>query len=462
MDLTPLLEKFGQRIRDEGLGRPAVCQLTGLGEWRAKRLIELAVGQQTPEQARARMGQHARRTPLPAPAAPPLTPETAERVTTDEQGDTCTVECPKGRISTPEELLARAGIDQRVWKVERVTLNNYEMGSTPRLTGSTTEGWKRETNDVNVTPLFSIKVWLTRRNDVLELDQMREDMLAEIRAASPVPTKAPRRQRGASQLLYMGAHDIHAGKYSAPEETGEVYHVAEATDLAMRSTARLMQEASPHGIERILLPVGHDLTHVDSSANTTTRGTPQDMDGRFRVMRRYAYELMVRMILQALELAPVEVEAVPGNHGRESDLAIAERLEARFWNNPHVTVRASLHPRPYYTYGTNLLGLTHGDGPKAAALPLIMAKEMPQAWAETTHREWLLGHFHKKMTLAMQVIEDEYQAVRVRHLPSISALDYYHVASGYSNVRAMEAYRYDRAEGYSGHHSIPVSALGIR
>ena len=445
--------KYGTKILSDGLGREAVMSLTGLSTNAARRLINLLKRAGVPE------GAPTQEETTAAPQA-----AVSEVVTTDEHNDSLTVECPKTRISSPEELLARAKIDLQVWEIERVTVRAWEMGSVPRVTGSDKEGWNRPDATPIITPLFAMKISLKRRTQAMALRQVQDDVLSEIRSASPsVPLiLRPARRAAHGQLLYIGAHDVHIGKFADPRETTQAYTCEIAGALAEASLERLLSEAAPHGIDRILFPVGHDLVHVDGNGNMTTGGTPQDTDGRYRPMRRFAYELMVRMIRRCAEIAPVDVEGVPGNHGRETDLGIAELLEARFHNDANISVRASLTPRPYYVYGTTLLGLTHGDRIKAASLPLIMAEEMPLAWAATTHREWLLGHYHKKMTLQMMTSEDEYRGVRVRHLPSISALDYYHAAAGYSNVRAMEAYRYDVHEGYAGHHSVPVRALGVQ
>jgi hypothetical protein len=459
-DLIALLAKYGEVIRVQHLGRAAVCRLTGLGENRARRLLQLVNSGMSELDRRADQKHHGssehRATVAGVREMAEAAPEPEGPISVETAGDACTVSSDRNRISTPEELLARAGIDQTLWLVERVKLNNWEMGSTPRLTGSTAGGWERKDNAVNVTPLYSIQIWLKRRLDVINLRQMKEDALAEMKtAASALPAiLPPARTRGPEHLLYLGAHDIHIGKYAAVEQTRQAYTLDIATRMARDTMLKLLERSAGDGIDRILLPVGHDLTHFENASYQTSAGTPQDPAGSYREMRRYAYELMVRMIEDALQFAPVDVEAVPGNHGRDTDLGIAERLEARFHNNPHVRVRASLLARPYYIYGRTLLGLTHGDRMKPESLPLIMADEMPQAWAECPHREWLLGHFHAKKTYQVIQSETEVRGVRVRYLPSISALDWYHAVSGYGNVRAMEAYLYHLTEGYVGHRSV--------
>ena len=41
-----------------------------------------------------------------------------------------------------------------------------------------------------------------------------------------------------------------------------------------------------------------------------------------------------------------------------------------------------LHIVKYYKYGTNLIGLEHGDGAKMVNLPLLMAQENPLCWSK--------------------------------------------------------------------------------
>lgn len=452
--MEELLAKHGDTIRSQGLGRADIQRLTGLGESAARRLLALSHGLPTGKRFVSR--------PAEGDAAPPEPEPAPERQTlrSDLGRETGTVESGKeARLPTPEELLTRAGVDLTVWEIDRAVVTKWDMGSVPRRTGSDQDGWERRSNTPIATELYSVKVFLKRRKDTLSIRQFKEDALAEIRAAAAgrvqqAPT--PRVASGASQLLYVGAHDLHVGKFASVHETREGYTSERAVALALASLDRLLEQAAPHGIARIVLPVGHDLAHFESGAGATTAGTPQDTDGRYRLMRRTAYELMVRMIERAAEVAPVDVVGVPGNHGYDTDLGIAERLEARFHSHAHIKVQAPLTPRSYYEYGTTLLGLTHGDRIKHATLPLVMADEMREAWARTTHREWLLGHLHAKQTYQYVQSEAEHRSVRVRVLPSISATDYWHAVCGYANLRAMEAYRYDLADGYVGHHSAAV------
>lgn len=445
--MEALLSKYGPTIREERWSRGQVQRVTGLGESAARRLVALANGYKT--------GRRFQSVPQDAPR-----PNAAPDLTVDLGAETGSVESGKGTtIPDPEALLRRAGVDLTLWEIERAVVSEWQMGSLPRRTGSDKDGWQRDSTAPQVTPLYSVKVFLKRRKDTLSILQFKEDALSEIRtAAQPVNARAqaPRVKVGAAQLLYVGAHDVHVGKFAHASETTQTYNCELAAELALTSLDRLLDQAAPHGVARIVLPVGHDLAHFEGGGYATSAGTPQDPDGRYRLMRRFAYELMVKMIERAAQMAPVDVIGVPGNHGRDTDLAIAERLEARFHAHAHVQVQAPLTPRSYYEYGTTLLGLTHGDRIKHATLPLVMADEMREAWSRTTHREWLLGHLHAKQAFQFMQTESEYRSVRVRILPSISAQDYYHAVCGYANVRAMEAYRYDLREGYVGHHSVTV------
>ena len=48
----------------------------------------------------------------------------------------------------------------------------------------------------------------------------------------------------------------------------------------------------------------------------------------------------------------------------------------------------------YFTFGKNLIGVTHGDTAKMPDLGSIMATDRPREWGDSIHRYWLTGHVH--------------------------------------------------------------------
>ena len=116
--------------------------------------------------------------------------------------------------------------------------------------------------------------------------------------------------------------------------------------------------------------------------------------------------------------------------------------------------------RKYVKYGPTLLGLTHGCDEKHDSLASVMIHERPQEFAEASHREWHLGHLHKRKE-TKYVAGDTHGGTIVRILPSLSATDAWHFQKGYvKGPKAAEAYLWGSASGYVGHlsSSPPVGA----
>ena len=79
-----------------------------------------------------------------------------------------TLTFPPGRIITLEKLLEASNVDLDVWEVERYIINKWEVGrkgTTKDLVwdkGSKT-GYTRDSGQINVEPLYQVKVWLLRK-----------------------------------------------------------------------------------------------------------------------------------------------------------------------------------------------------------------------------------------------------------------------------------------------------------
>jgi hypothetical protein len=345
---------------------------------------------------------------------------------------------------TLDDLLARTGVDTTIWDVERYVVNKWEVGSGGE-------------SGVEVTELFQVKAWLKRNREAANLVDLTESLIAKMHDHAPAyPEYTDTCITGERFMLEVSPFDLHIGKLAWKPETGDNYDIRIARKLLMGAVEDLLQKASGFPVERILFPVGNDLLHTDTTENTTTGGTRQDVDSRHHKMFVAAYEVMVAAIDRLMQAAPVKVLIVPGNHDRANALKLGVVLHAHYRNTDRVTVDCGPDLRKYEPYGVNLLGFTHGSEEKHADLPLIMAQEKPAEWARALHKEWHVGHLHKRKQQNFTA-GDTHQGVVVRILPSVSGTDAWHYQKGYvKGQRAAEAYLWSHNNGYAGHFSSNV------
>jgi len=284
----------------------------------------------------------------------------------------------------------------------------------------------------------------------IDASALKDDLLSEIRAIvsdKKFAGSPPKPPKGASLLHVVAPVDLHVGKLAWHAETGEDFDSYIASQRLVGATERLLGLAAPYGVKEQLLVVGNDLLQVDNLLSATTAGTLQDTDSRYRKMFRVSVRLMADTIRRMLAVAPVKVVVVPGNHDTLATFHVGEVLEAMFGGVPGVTIDNSLRPRLYHRHGDTLLGFCHGHDESHSSLPLIMAQERPQDWAQTKYREFLIGHFHhRKQT--QYVAGDSFNGVRVSILPTLTGTDSWHARKGYiGEPKASESRLYDAVQG---------------
>ena len=384
-----------------------------------------------------RMKLHELGIPHTSSKSTPAVQQSDEVVRYTETQTGATLESPRsGRITSLEQLLAASDVDLEVWQVERYKVNSWQ-GPDGR-------------------DLFQVKADLKRNPLACQLKALRADLLQDIRRTAPRLTRPAAPAPNGDHLLEISLPDLHLGKLAWREESGADYDLDIAQRDALAAVDALIERSRGHTVERVLVVVGNDLLQADNLIQTTTAGTHQDTDSRWLKMFRAARTVQTAIICRALDVAPVEVVVVPGNHDHQSALALGEVLDAQYSGTKAVTVDTSPKLRKYFAYGCTLLGLTHGKEEKPADLPLLMAQEVPHMWAEARHKEWHVGHLHK-MKETRYTAGDSFQGVRVRILPSLSGTDAWHFAKGYvKEHRAAEAYLWDRNHGYAGHFNYTV------
>lgn len=268
-----------------------------------------------------------------------------------------------------------------------------------------------------------------------------------VNAHAPKYTPIHRKKQG-EHLLVINPADIHIGKYASAKETGDDYNVDIAVKRVLEGVEGLIQKSKGFTIEKVLLCLGNDVLHVDNVYNTTTKGTHQDTGGgKWWEFYDVGIKLYVELIERLRKIAPVDCIHSMSNHDYQSGYYLANTIKAWFRNCKDVRVEAGASHRKYYKYGNSLIGLEHGDGAKVDNLPLLMAQERPQDWANSIYRYWYLHHLHHKVKIKYRDAKD-FIGVTVEYLRSPSGSDSWHSRKGYTGVKkAVEGFIHSKKHG---------------
>ena len=306
--------------------------------------------------------------------------------------------------------------------------------------------------------VISVKHWQSASGDYRFSIVTKEDLNIKeslifdkvnkfIEGYSPDYTEIKRKKQSEPHLLVINPADIHIGKYAKAIETGEDYNSEIAVKRVMEGIKGLINKAQGFQIEKILFCIGNDVLHIDNVYSTTTKGTPQDTDGKWWEHYELALALYVECIEILRKIAPVDVVHSMSNHDYQSGFHLAHTLQAWFRKAIDITFDVTVAHRKYYKYGTSLIGLEHGDGAKMDNLPLLMAQEKPQMWANTKTRYWYLHHIHHKVKHKWRDAKD-FIGVTVEYMRSPSGTDSWHSRKGYTGVpKACEGFIHHKELG---------------
>lgn len=377
-----------------------------------------------------------------------------KQFTKREHGDTLAVLSVSDRIRTIEDALKFGEIDEALWYVADSECTSYEVAMRPRKYN---EAGKRMSDTPTVVTLWRIKIKLKRRVTKI-VERGCEALMQRMAEHSPKYPKLGKLAKvGDPHMLEVSLFDVHFGKLAWRLETGADYDLAIAESDYMAAIRDLIAKAASFPIERILMPLGQDYFHVDNKKNETTRGTPQDTDGRYAKIWAAGKWACIQAIELLAQIAPVEAIYVPGNHDDLASFHLCEYVGAHFRHSDRVKADCTPTSRKYVPYGPVVLGFTHGDDEKHADLPAIMLHEARELMASRRTLEIHTGHYHKAKETKHVNTDTHAGGVRVRILPSLSGTDRWHYAHGYvGSMRAAEAYLWSKSTGYVGHFSANV------
>ena len=289
----------------------------------------------------------------------------------------------------------------------------------------------------------------TQQGPAQTLSQLREAIAEAMDGYKGVyrPRKAPKSDTSELLACYVMG-DPHIGCYAHAEEAGENFDVKIAREDLLSATSRLVAVA-PKTDHALIANLG-DFFHADNRGNTTTRGTPVDVDTRWPQVLQAGCMLMVDLITLALSKHPrVSVVNCIGNHDDHTSVMLSAFLAAYFHAEPRVEVLPTTNKFHYFEHGKTLIACTHGDTIKLQALSEIMATDQPEMWAKSLHRYWYTGHIH-------HTTRQELRGSVVESFRTLAAKDAWHMNSGYRSGRDMYCIVHDKEYGEVERHRCDI------
>ena len=271
-------------------------------------------------------------------------------------------------------------------------------------------------------------------------EEMLRDHIDQVENHSFKYAPIERKINPTGNLLVIDPADIHIGKLASSFETGEEYNNQIAVQRVLEGVDGILSKSAGFNIDQIIFVAGNDVLHVDSPKRVTTSGTPQDTDGMWYDNFLIAKKLYIDVVDKLMQVADVHFMYNPSNHDYTHGFFLADSIKSWYKDCKNITFDVSIAHRKYYTYGTSLIGTTHGDGAKWQDLGKLAAVESPD-WSSTKHRYVYTHHVHHK------IVKDDI-GVTIESLRSPSGTDGWHHRNGYQHApKAVEGFIHSKEHG---------------
>lgn len=354
-------------------------------------------------------------------------------------------------VNSPKKLLKAMSVDTKIWRVYKKEIGKSaawrkDKKSDLKINQGVMTGEVKDSGKIKIVPVYTVKLWLERKTPEIRANLAIEDFQRLAYKFSPrqVSLKLPKHKEG--MLYEIEMPDLHIGKLTWGEETGEDSDIKIQTKSARSVLEQILNHTQNYPIEKIWFPVGHDYFNVDNQFNTTAHGTPQQEDTRWRKTFKIGWTFAAEMINLCAQVAPVEVIIIPGNHDETRSYYLGEVLSALYRNARHICVDNSAKARKYKSYGVNLVGMTHGYHEPLKKLKDLMTYEAPDLWAQSKYREFHTGDKHHKEDYVQKTDETD-SGVVIRILRSLTPADAFHYNKGYVGaLRASEAFLWHKTD----------------
>lgn len=349
-----------------------------------------------------------------------------QKVTYKENGEMIfegLVSLLSGQAITPEIVMTAHNLKPDEWTVVSFTTNAWESQVKG---GDKIVLWQSK---ITVRPRATTEITFEDIDRYFE----KKDLTA------PVPTIKSNYDK-TGEILEICIPDLHSGLLAWKNETGEDYNLDIARERFLTVIADIVDRCRNYSFSKILFITLGDLLHTDNDAQTTTKGTFQQVDGRLAKIFDHTLDMVIDAIRMLSEIAPVDVIYVCGNHDRVVGYTLAKATEKAFTGNDSVTFDVSPNPQKFRLLGEVLVGWTHGDMPKKNMRSWLQDRARKE-FGQSKFAEIHSGHIHSES------VQTE-SGVIVRYMPNLASSSFWEHQQGFPHTpKTVICYRWHVKKG---------------
>ena len=298
--------------------------------------------------------------------------------------------------------------------------------------------WNVNTKEDGVKTLYSSKISVRQKIETFDVNWIKS-ALKNLDLDSPFIEHKSYKIKG--KTLEINLADVHIDRLCCIDETRNEYSTEIGIQRLWEVINDIINKVKFYKIKKIILPFGQDFANIDNIFNTTTKGTPQDIDVKYDVLYKLLLRNTIQIVYKLFKIAPVKIIYVGGNHDKITSFTMTEAMYWHFLNNDNVEVDSVFNNRKYIMIGKNLLGFAHGSDERKNIV-YCMQNDAPELWGKAKYREFHLSHFHKEK------ITDEQNGIIFRWISAICGNDAWTYNSGYvGSQKKAQSFVWDDEHG---------------
>lgn len=307
---------------------------------------------------------------------------------------------------SPEAVLRVCGYNTDNWEMVKMGFSN----------------WNQHTKEQTTKQLYAVRFTIKpKQKQLTPIDLALETVkvFKEMGVVNPNKLEPRKFIKGMNmnRLLLFNIADFHLGRLSWNGDTGYDYdqEIAKKRFKEVVSETILDQEFYKCG--EVLIPLGNDFFNSDTPTDTTTKGTQQSNDIRWKKMYRIGLELWIQAITDMKEhFNKVHIQFCPGNHDEMLSYTLFVALEQYFKEDKNIEFINNSQKTQVFEFGINMLVTDHGET-NLKRLVESVPNLFHEVWGRTTNRELISDHTHDEET-----INKVYMGMMRRKMPSFATM----------------------------------------